>query len=524
VSFLLLIGCANVSNLILSRGVQRRREIAVRAALGASRGRILRQLLIESLMLAFAGGIGGILLAALGIDAFRAYAPPGFARLEEIQLEPVVAVIAFGVSTLAGVLCGLAPALYASKSNLKLAIQERVAGVETATQRIPLRNLLAAGEITLVLVLLTGSALMVQSLARMMRVDTGFRTDHLLTAKLTLPQSRYASADAQRLFLTRLLEKLRAEPEFGGVAISNNSILAGNVSLLAFDPKDLSVNDKNINLEAKSVAPGFMETMGIRLLSGRFFTDRDTKGSPLVVVINQSLVRRFFSKDDPVGKVLKLGTGPEDQVQIVGVASDTRDTNLDAPARMQIYFPLLQDPGLSLHVMVRSRADPLELASRLQKAVWSVDKDQPLTGVNSLSQVIANTVAEPRFRTWLLTAFACVGLALTLIGIYGVVSYSVSQRTQEIGIRMALGAGKSSVLRLVVGQGIRLAILGVVAGLAAAAICTRFLSGMLYEIHALDSATLAGVSLGLLAVAALASYIPARRATRVDPMIALRHE
>ncbi|MGA3212539.1 MAG: ABC transporter permease [Terriglobales bacterium] len=441
VSFLLLIGCANVSNLMLARGVQRQREITVRAALGASRGRILRQLLVESLLLAFAGGFAGLLLAAEGIGAFRAFAPVDFARLDEVRPDPMVALIAFAVCTAAGVLCGLAPALHTSRLDLSSATKDRSAGAVAGPHRFSLRGFLVVTEVALALVLLTGSALLVQSLARLLRVDPGFRTDHLLTAVLELPKPRYPSEDAQRIFMQRLLESLRAEPQFSGAAIANNSVMAGATALINLDPATLGINEKNTILEARSVTPEFFDTLGIPVITGRTFNDLDTKGSPMVAVINESTARRFFAGQNPNGKVLKFGPAPDDQFQIVGVAADTRDIALSAKARLQIYFPLLQGPYSTMHLVVRSNTESLALAKLLQQRVWSVDKDLPLTQVNSMTQAVAQSVAEPRFHAWLLGAFAAVGLILTLIGIYGVISYSVSRPYLDWG--SAPNAGRS---------------------------------------------------------------------------------
>jgi putative ABC transport system permease protein len=521
VSFLLLIGCANVSNLILSRGVQRRREIALRAALGASRGRILRQLLVESLLLSMVGGLGGLLLAGAGIAAFRSLAPQDFARVDEVHLEPVVALIAFLVSALAGVLSGLAPALHTVRTDVNLALKDHSAS--STPRRLWLRTFLVSSEVALALVLLTGSALMVESFSRLMKVDAGFRTDHLLTARVALRASRYPTPEAKHLFLTHLLETLRAEPQFHGVALSSNSILRGNTALMGVEPGYLGVTEKGFTLEVQSASPGYFETLGIPLLAGRSFNDRDTEGAPPVIMINQAMAHRLFPGEDPVGKIVKL-VEQKDHYQIIGVAGDVRDVRLRESSRLEVYFPLLQVPFSSLRVMVRSAADPLALTKQLQECVWSLDKGQPLTELNTMDATIAESVAEPRFHTWLLTAFAVAGLALTLIGIYGVISYSVSQRTQEMGIRIALGARAEDVRRLILKQGVRLALLGAVIGLLASLGLTRLLTSQLYEVKPGDPLTLIGAALLMLAVAVCASYIPARRATKVDPMIALRHE
>ena len=522
VGFLLLIACANVSNLILSRSIQRQREIAVRAALGASRLRILRQLLIESVILSLAGGFCGFAVAVGGVSAFRSFAPHNFARLDEVGVSPVMLAIAFAIACVTGIVCGLVPAMHVSRSDLNLVIRENS---KSAGDKGPfsLRNLLAVTEVALALVLLTGAALMAQSIVRQLRVDTGFRTDHLLTAKLKLNPANYADESAQRIFISKLLTALRAQPGLSGVGISNASLME-DTSLISFDPGTLGLPEKTTTIQVRSITPGFFETMGIGLLSGRLFSDRDVKGAPRTIVINQSMVRRFFAGKDPSGRILKLWPGPDGEYEIVGIVTDTRDIRPSQQARPEIYLSLLQYPQQSLYVVARSQADGPTLSSLLEDGVWSVDKNLPLADVKTMTEVISATVSEPKFHTWLLTAFAGVGLVLTLVGIYGVIAYSVSQRTHEMGIRIALGARPESVLRLVLNQGLKLAIFGAIAGLFGALVLMRFLASQLYGIKPSDPATLICAALLMVAVALGASYIPARRATRVDPMIALRHE
>ena len=528
VGFLLLIACANVSNLVLSRGLKRQREIAVRAALGASRGRILRQLLLESLLLAIAGGLAGIVLAAQGVGAFRALAPAGFPRLDELRVEPATALIACLITALAGILCGLAPALSTSRANLNLALKEKTA--TAPARRFSLRGFLVITEVALALVLLTGSALMVQSMARLLKVDTGLRVNNVHSALLNLPRGRYASEDASRLFARRLLDSLHAQPQFSSVALSASTVMQGNTSLLVLEREALAalgMKEETLTLESRSVSPGFFETMGVRLVRGRFFNDRDVKGAPQVIIINDSVARRFFPGQDPIGRTIKLGTEAADQFQVVGQVPDTMDVSLQGQSQLQIYSPLLQDSSISqnfLNILVRSSAEPSVAVASLRSAVAAVDKDQPLTKVQSMTHAISESVAQPRFRTWLLSAFAFTGLALTVIGIYGVISYSVGQRTQEMGIRMALGAPQASVLRLILRQGVVLALTGVACGLIGSFLLMRLLASQLYQIKPSDPLTLAGAA-GLMVIVALAgSYIPARRATKVDPMIALRYE
>ena len=524
VGFLLLIACANVSNLVLSRGLRRQREIAVRAALGASRRRILRQLVIESLLLAMAGGAVGAALAIAGVRLFRVLAPAGFPRIEELRTEPITLLIALMVSALAGILCGLAPALTITRGDLNLPIRDNSAASSAPVRLVSLRSFLVVAEVALALVLLTGSALMAQSMMRLLRVDTGLTTDHLLTGELTLPKALYDSKDSQHLFLERLLQALHARPQFSGVVLTNSPLLTGNLTVSSFDPAVLGSSEKKTTLEIRSVTPDYFSTLGIRIQRGRIFNERDTTGSLSVTLINEAMARRFFPGVDPIGKLLKFEADDKTGAQIVGVVADTRDTGLNAPPRLQEYFPLLQNPSERVHILVRSSLDPAAAIAEVQRAVWSVDKDLPLSKTRTMGEVISESVAEPRFRTWLLSAFAFAGLILTLIGIYGVISYSVRQRTREMGIRIALGAQSGSLLGLVLRQAVVLAVTGAVCGAIGSLLLMRLLASQLFEIKPGDPVTLIGAALLMMIVALAAAWIPARRATKVDPMIALRHE
>jgi putative ABC transport system permease protein len=522
VGFLLLIACANVSNLILSRGLERQSEIAMRAALGASRPRILRQLLVESLVLSCLGGAAGMLLAVYGVDAYRALAPANVPRLSELHVEPAIAWFALALSSLAGILCGLAPALHTSRSDLNVALKDRTAA--GGRGRFSLLGALVALEVALAVVLLDGSALMAQSMMRLLSVDAGFRTDHVLTAALKLPESRYPTAEARHIFVQQLLDALHANERLKDVALSDSSALTDNLKVMALDPGALGTGDKSTTLQMRSVAPGFFEMLGIGLVSGRLFTVTDNKGAPCVAIINESLSRRYFSGQNALGRLLKFGSKADDQCQVIGVVANTRDVHLREAPRPQVYLPLLRNTEGSLHLFIRTSADPLALADELRKTVWAIDKEQPVSQVRSMTEVIAQSVAEPRFRTLLLGAFAAAGLTLTLVGIYGVVSYMAGQRTREIGIRVALGAQRSSVLRLVLGEGVRLAGAGAAAGVLGALALTRLAKNQLYNIKPTDPMTLAGAAALMILVALVACYVPARRATRVDPLIALRHE
>jgi putative ABC transport system permease protein len=524
VGFLLLIACANVSNLVLSRGVRRQREIAVRAALGASRRRILRQLVIESLLLAMAGGVAGAVVAIAGVRLFRVLAPAGFPRIEELRTEPITLLIALIVSALAGILCGLAPAMTITRGDLNVPIRDNSAASSAPVRLVSLRSFLVVAEVALALVLLTGSALMAQSMMRLLRVDTGLTTDHLLTGEMTLPKALYDSKDSQHLFLERLLQALKARPQFNGVVLTNSPLLTGSLTVSSFDPAVLGSSEKKTTLEIRSVTPDYFSTLGIRIQRGRIFNEHDTTGSLSVALINEAMARRFFSGKDPIGKQLKFDADDKTGSQIVGVVADTRDSGLNAPPRLQAYFPLLQNPSERVHILVRSSLDPAAAIAEVQRAVWSVDKDLPLSKTRTMGEVISESVAEPRFRTWLLSAFAFAGLILTLIGIYGVISYSVRQRTREMGIRIALGAQSGSLLGLVLRQAIVLAVTGAVCGVIGSLLLMRLLASQLFEIKPGDPVTLIGAALLMMIVALAASWFPARRATKVDPMIALRHE
>lgn len=523
VGFLLLIACANVSNLILSRAVQRQSEIAVRAALGASRMRILRQLLIESLLLSCIGGAAGILLAIYGIKAYRSMAD--IPRISELHVDFTIAWAALVLSSLAGVICGLAPALHTSRPDMNLALKERASsGAEVGKRRITLRGTLVVLEVALALVLLDGSALLIQSMVRMMNVNPGFRTDHVLMADLNLSASSYPTPESRALFIQKLLDALHANERLKNVAVSDSAALNNSLTAMIFEPGTLVSGDKSTSIQRRTVGPGFFETLGIPLMTGRTFDQKDIKGTTRVAIVNEAMVRKYFPDKPAIGKVLKYGDSSDDQSQIIGVVADTRDVQLRSAPRPQIYFPLLQAPSSSIYVFIHVGSDPLALGPELEKLIWNIDKDQPVRDLQSLTQVIANSVAEPRFRTWVLSIFAFAGLTLTLVGIYGVISYMVGQRTREIGIRVALGAQRNNVLSLVLGQGVRLTIVGSVLGVLGSVALTRLLKSELYDIKPTDAFTLIGAALLMLLVALAACYLPARRATRVDPLEALRYE
>jgi putative ABC transport system permease protein len=431
------------------------------------------------------------------------------------------------ITAFAGLLCGLAPALSTSRANLNFALKEKSAAA--TRRRFSLRSFLVVTEVALALVLLTGSALMVQSMVRLLKVDTGLRIDHVHSAVLNLPKGRYGSEDAYRLFAQRLLDTLRVQPQFSEVSLSSTTVMQSGLSMMALDRSSLAalgMKEETLNLETRSVSPGFFETFEIPLVRGRFFNDHDVKGAPAVIVISNSAARRFFPGQDAIGKTLKLGTEASSQYQIAGLVPDTLDVNLHGRPQLQVYFPLQQSSnGMNfLNILVRTSAEPSAAIASLRSAVGSVDKDQPLSKIQSMTEVISESVAQPRFRAWMLSAFALAGLTLTMIGIYGVISYSAGQRTQEMGIRMALGAPRSSVLRMVLREGVVLALAGAVCGVVGSFLLMRLLASQLYGIKPGDPPTLVGAALLMVLVALAGSYFPARKATKVDPMIALRYE
>jgi putative ABC transport system permease protein len=532
VGLLLLMACVNVSNLILSRGLQRQREIATRTALGASRSRIVRQLLAESLLLSFLGGVLGLLLAIWGVDIFRVLAPAGIPRIDELRIEPSLVWVALAISSLAGILSGLAPALHTARPDLNLALKERQSSAPATASRFPLRSFLIVSEVALALILLTGSGLMMQSLLRLLHVNSGIRTDHLLTMDLTLPQARYPGDNHLVLFAQRLMESLQQHPGIENVAITNSTLFRGSMHIAPVIIPGVT-NERDIGNQAqeKSVTPDYFRCLGIHVVSGRTFSDRDVQGITRVAVINESLARRYWGSQSPLGKNVILGPNPEDSVQIIGVVADTRDTSLRVGPQPQVYVAFFQGSGAfsqkssaGIHLLIRTASDPAALISDVRRQIWSQDKDLPITKVQTMAEAISESVSERRFQSLLLGAFAGLGLVLTLVGIYGVISYSVSQRTREIGIRLALGAQRGNVLQYVLREGAQLALLGVVTGLAGSLLAMRLLANQLFGIKATDPATLIFAALLMLAVALAASYIPARRATKVDPMIALRYE
>ena len=524
VAFVLLIGCANIANLLLSRSTSRAKEIAVRAALGAGRVRIIRQLLTESLVLSFAGGIAGVVLAAWGVRILSTIVPTNFPRREEIGLDGWVLVFTLLISLLTGVIFGLAPALQSTKMDLTEALKAGGRSSAAAGGRHRLRSLLVIVETALALVLLIGAALMIQSFLRLEHVNPGFKTDHVLTMELSLPANSYPRPQ-RSTFFQQLVEQSKALPGVQAVAAAKHLPLSGDNMNFAFDIEGHPFPPgKSPGADCRFVTSDYFKALGIPLISGRLLSDSDGAQAPQVLLINESMARRYFPNEDPIGKRLVLGinnfTG-----QIVGVIGDVKHVSLDAETNDEIYAAYSQAPfWTDMTLLVRTTGEPMSIAGSMRNEIAALDGRVPIGKVRTMETITAESVAQPRFRTLLLGLFGIAALLLAAVGIYGVMSYAVTQRTHEIGIRMALGAQVSDVRRLVIGNGMTLALVGVATGLAGSFALTRLMASLLFGVAATDVATFAAVSGGLIAVALAACYIPARRATKVDPLVALRCE
>jgi len=527
VTLVLLIACANVANLLLTRGWERHKEMALRAALGASRWRIARLLLTESVLLAVVGGLLGLALADWGVEAFRKLAPAGTPRIASVHPDWMMAAFALACAVVVGILFGILPALQASRWDPNAALKET--GTSSSPGRQRLRDSLAVLEIALALPLLVGSALLVRSFSSLVHSPTGFRMDHLITMSMDLSQTSYPESQHERmaLFARRVLEEARAVAGVEDAAVSSTVPLSGSMMVSAGLQLEGEPETKQGagNIKTDSVSPSYFKTMGIPILRGRAFTDQDDAKAEQVVIVNETMAREFWKGSDPFGK--RLANGDQHGLayyQVVGVAADVRDVNLSNSPKAALYYPAAQSPGHHVSLLVRAKQDPEKLVSALRERVWSVDKDQPITGIQTMEAMVAQSVAQPRFRTVLLGTFAALGTVLALIGIYGVVSYAVSMRTREIGVRVAMGAQRNDVLGLVVSHGLVIAGVGVAIGIAAALALTRFLASLLYGVTARDPWTFAIASVVLTAAAMAACIVPAARATRVDPLVALRHE
>ena len=514
----LLIGCANVANLLLARAAVRGREISIRTTMGASRQRLLRQLLTESVVLALLGGGLGLLLAVVAVLSLLALSPPDIRQFKEIGINREVLAFSFLASIICGIVFGLMPAWQASRSNPSEFLKEGERG--STANRGRTRSVLVVAEVGMSLVLLVGAGLLVKSFARLMDVNPGFDADHLLTFNVGLP----ASTDAARqfAFYRDVMQRLQALPGVRSVGAVSRLPLAGGNSGRSFKVPGI---DKDYSADIRVSTPDYFRTMGMSLMKGRNFSESDLGSAVNVAIVNEALAREVFPGQDPIGRQL-TDFGPDSlTLQIIGVVGNVRHVGLDTAPHSEIYQLLGQAQWPSVYVAMRSAtSDATSLTSLAQSAVWSVNKDVPLANVRTMQELIANSVQRRRFSMLLLAIFAGVAMVLAAIGLYGVMSYSVAQRTKEIGIRMALGARRPDVVALVVKQGMALVLAGIVAGTVLSLAMTRLMAGMLFGISATDPLTFVGVAMLLGVVAFFANYLPARRGASVDPMVALRYE
>ncbi len=524
VGFLLLIACANVANLFLARATGRQREVAIRAALGAGRWRIVRQMLTESALLGAIGGAVGLLLAKWGMDALIGVSPVSLPRIGEVSLDWRVLGLTFGVALTTGVLFGLLPALQAANPNLNEALKDGGRGPADTARGKRVRNALVVAEVALALALLVGAGLMLRSFARLQQVNPGYNAENALTAGLSLPASRYKEGPQVIAFYQQLLDKVSTMPGAQSAGLVDALPLAGgNYLSFVVEGRALRPTDNQPDAEHRVVSPGYFKTMGIPLIRGRLLSDQDHAQTPIATVIGETMARRYFPNEDPIGKRINLGDPQTSPWRtIVGIVGDVRNEELSAEPNPQMYVSFAQLPRQNLSLVVRGAGDPASLIAGVRSAVAELDRDLPLYNLRTLTQMLSESLARERFSLLLIVIFAGLALLLAGVGVYGVLAYSVTQRTHEIGVRLALGGSRRDVLRLVVGQGMKLVLVGIGAGLLAAFALTRLMAGLLYGVTATDPLTFAGVSVLLAGVALLACWIPARRATKVDPMIALR--
>jgi putative ABC transport system permease protein len=529
VIFLLLIACANVSNLLLSRAAQRQKEIAIRVSLGATRRRLIRQLLVESLLLSLTGAVLGLLLARWGTNLLVAAAPVTIPQTQAIHMDSRVLAFTFFLSILAGLLFGLTPAFAATRADLHESLKEGGRGGIGRRHNL-VRGSLVVAQMGLALVLIAGAGLLIRSFVRLLDTDPGFRAQNVLTAATPLPRADYPRQDQVLSFYRALSQKLSGLPGVQAVGFSTDLPLEGGWTHV-FTVEERPVTGGALPVDFHSAVMGnYLQALNIPLKRGRYFTEQDNADAPSVVILSESMARRFWPGEDPIGKRLKWGTAQSNNpwLTIVGVVGDVKQGAIDAKTMPHSYQPMSQLGDaisfLGSQLVVRADMDPTSISSALRSTLQSIDPNVPLVNVRTMDDVVAQSNAPRRFTMFLLAIFAGAALFLAAIGIYGVLAYNVAQQTHDIGIRMALGAQPGDVLRLVVGQGMRLAAVGTGLGVAAALLLSRLMVGMLYEVKPADPVTFASVLAVLLIVALLACYIPARRATRVDPLAALRYE
>ncbi len=524
VLLLLAITCVNVANLMFVRVAARQREVAIRFALGCTRNRLIGQMLTESLLLAILGGAAGVIAAYWGVSVLITSIPEGIPRVGDIGVNPRVLGFSLAVSLLTGLACGLAPALQSSKTDVNQHLKESGRSLNESRGENRARRVLVVSEIALSMVMLIVSGLMIKSFFRLVTTNPGFNPENILAMRVALPQFKNAQGYQRTAFFRELRSRIQSLPGVVSVGMTTNLPLGGTSMSFGFSvEKRQAVSGENRSAQYHAVDTDYFGTMGIRILDGRSFTEQDSENAPGVVIINETLARRFLPDESPLGQRLKLTFGNGAPREVVGVVEDIKHSGLDSIYQSEVYVPYLQDPWPFMTLVARVNSGG-GLASAMKGAVWSLDKDQPIEGIRTGNQLLYNSVSRPQFYARLLGVFAVLAMALAVVGLYGVVSYSITRRTHEIGLRIALGAQRRHVLTRVVGQGMTLALSGILIGLAASLGITRVLSNLLYGVSTTDSAVFLVIPILLVGVAAIASYIPARRAAKVDPMVALQCE
>jgi putative ABC transport system permease protein len=528
VGCVLLIACANVANLLLARAMMRHKEMAIRSALGASRMRVVRQLLTESVLLSLAGGALGLVMAVWWSDLLVTLGKQNIPRALQVGLDWRVLGFTLLISVLTGLVFGLVPALHSSKTELTESLKEGGRGSSDSARRNRIRGVLVVSELAIAVVLLVGAGLLIQSLWRLQRVSPGFESQNLLTFVVGIPEVKYPTA-RQAQFYRDLTARIQSLP---GVRSASSVIplpLSGDLFSISFETEGRPVaKGDQPSADFFAINDGYFKTLGVPILKGRDFNERDGEKAPGVIIVNQAFAQKFFPGEDPVGKRVKPGISTDETKpamrEIVGVVGDVRNRNLSSELRPGYFLPMAQIPFNQMTVIVRTTNDPRSLITAVQNEVHSMDSEVPVFNIKTMDEHIAVTVAAPRFNTTLLAIFAVVALILTIVGLYGVMSYAVAQRTNEIGIRMALGARFTDVLTLVFKQGMILVLIGEAIGLAGAFALTRVIRRLLFGVTPTDLSTFVAVAAILAAVALLATFIPARRAAKVDPLVALRYE
>jgi putative ABC transport system permease protein len=529
VGLVLLIACVNVVNLMLVRSAGRSREIAVRAAVGAGRLRLLRQLLTESITLSVFGGAAGALVATWGVKLLLTLNPIALPRYNKIGVDSTVLLFTLAASVITGIVFGLAPAWRMFKFDLNSILKEGGRGTVDSSQH-RLSGALVSLEIATAFVLLIGAGLLIRSFARLIDVNPGFETQHTLTMQVGLPNASYGEPQKRIAFVQQLEANLKGIPDVASVGIVTRlpllSALNNVTTFLTIEGRQMQPGERP-EIDFRRASTGYFEAMSIPLLAGRLVTEQDVTNNTHSVVINEAMAKRFWPGEDPIGKHISTATATGQQTQwqtIVGIVGNVRHLGLDTDPRPELYYHSNTSPPFGPVLVIRSKGDPKAVISLARAKVRELDRDVPVSNVNTMDQLVAQSVAQRRFGMFLLTGFAALALLLAAIGIYGVISYSVAQRTQEIGVRMALGARTVDVLKLVMTNGLKLAAMGLVIGLVGAFLLTRLMARLLFHVGPTDAVTFASVSVGLLLVAFLACYLPARRATKVDPLVALRYE